>query len=758
MKEIKVFIASANDELEERLAIKGLIQNMNEVTSSFGVEINPLMWELVSVEFRDGLKPKQDEYNDMLINSDIAFFIFGKRVGNYTAEEFKKACEQVKNNTDIKVFTYFKDVSLGSTASTNASDLENAGGVLALKKHISVTLKQVYGEFRVISELLSVIEKEILKLCLPIIVEQSSVEPNIQEFIKFYRETNKPFQIDNRDQIVSDAINSLFFLWKYNYMPKLDKDSFYGLCHRIISTARKDSSIKALSCMLKFEWNDTEDEKKFWEDNQEAVRRYVDLERIFIVNKEEAHRLKSIPQIKKHMILEERSEHIHSYVIEKEFLQEYYPTLFEQARNGFIMIKSQQDNIALLDENPEFGQRAKPVLKEEDLEELLNTFKNIKNLSIPLKDYLNQIHWSHHKKEMISIFVTTKCNLNCDYCFTNKNQNNHKNQTISLEFVKKGIDDYFKDNYMRHVRFFGAGEPTCEFELLKKIHQYARTVGGEAVTFEIQTNGAFSDRIAFWLRDNIDIIWISCDGTPDIQDKHRPFYNDSRKTSDVIRKNIKILQNSRGKSFVGIRATITNENITRQKEMIDYFSELGIQNIWVDPIFPSVGETACESNSDFDMMLFAKEFLEATRYAYSKKIFYGSILTCNFNDSVNKHCRACLPVPHLTTDGYVSACDMALFGKDKNHMSQLIYGEWDETSGEIIYDQNKKRYIQNRTTENLPHCEMCPAKEHCGGYCLGEVLNETGDIYGQKKSVCPAICYLNNNLEAEIRKYNYTHP
>ena len=30
-------------------------------------------------------------------------------------------------------------------------------------------------------------------------------------------------------------------------------------------------------------------------------------------------------------------------------------------------------------------------------------------------------------------------------------------------------------------------------------------------------------------------------------------------------------------------------------------------------------------------------------------------------------CRSLLPVPHLTTDGYVSACDMALFGKDNNH-------------------------------------------------------------------------------------------
>lgn len=758
LKEIKVFIASANDEIDERNAIKNLIEKTSDSTSPFGIKVTPVMWELVSTNFSSGLVPKQTEYNSKLINSDIAFFIFGKRVGKYTSEEFQKACEEVKNKKNLKVFTYFKDISLGTTASTNTDDLKNAKDILELKEYISRTLKQVYGEFKNTGDLLTVVEKEILTLCLPAIVEESGIEPIIQEFIKFYREVDKPFQINNRDQIVNDAINALFFLSKYNYMPKLDKDSFYELCHRIISTSRKDDSIKALSCMLKFEWNDSEDEKKFWRDNQDAVKRSVNLERIFIVNKDEAHRLKSIPQIKKHMLLEERSEYIHSYVIEKEFLQDHAPNLFEQAGNGFIMIKSHQDNIALLDENPESGQRAIPVLKEEKLNELLDTFKQIKDLSMPLKEYLNKIVWSHHKKEMISIFLTTKCNLNCDYCFTNKNQNNHKNQTISFDFVKKGIDDYFKGNYMRHVRFFGAGEPTCEFELLKRIHQYAKESGGEAVTFEIQTNGAFSDKIATWLKDNIDIIWISCDGTPDIQDKHRPFFNDTKKTSDVIKKNIKMLQGSKSKAFVGIRATITDENITKQREMIDYFYNLGIRNVWVDPIFPSVGESAYKSTNNFDTMLFAKEFLVAARYAHDKGMFYGSILTCNFNDSVKKHCRACLPVPHLTTDGFVSACDMALFGKDQNHMSPLIYGEWDKKSGEIIYDQVKKRQIQNRTTENLSHCEMCSAKEHCGGYCLGEVLNETGNLYGQKESVCPAIRYLNDNLEDEIRKYNYTHP
>lgn len=763
MKEFNIFIASTNDEKEERDAIKGFLTTSSRIMRNYEIDFYPVMWELESVDFLSGFEEKQNEYNELLASSDFAFFIFGKRIGKNTYKEFITACEQIKNHQSLKVYAYFKRMELGTTDSFKEDDAKNIADVISLKKFISETLKQVYGEFVSVGELQNKITVDILKSILPQLKTKSQLSPNIQKLIKLYSENNNPFQIEKRDSIISDAINSLFFLNKYNLAPgELKQKSFYDLLHSIISATHVGAEINALSVMLKSEWNDSENEKNFWIDNQNAVKRKVNLERIFIVNKNEAHRLKTIPQIRKHIALQNQSQYIHSYIVEKEVLMTNDPSLLEQVENGFIMINSLDNRIVLFDEKPESAQRARPVLDKQIIDEITLAFNKIKKYATSLKEYLDNIVWSHCKKEMVSIFVTTKCNLNCDYCFTNKNQNEHKGQTISLDFAKKGIEDYFATDYMRHVRFFGAGEPTVEFELIKEIHQYALEKGGEAVTFEIQTNGAFSDSVAIWLKKNINIIWISCDGTPDIQDMHRPFLNlklnNGRKTSEVIEKNIHMLCSTDSKSFVGIRSTITTENITRQIEMIDYFYGLGIRTIWVDPIFPSVGKTALENNNEFNVMLFAEEFLKAAEYAYSKGVFYGSILTCNFNDTVNKHCRACLPVPHLTTDGYVSACDMALFGKDKNHMSPLIYGKWDEANKKIIYYSSKIDCLRNRTTENMQHCEMCTAKEHCGGYCLGEVLNETGSMFGQKKGVCQAIRYLNDNLQEQLRKYKYTHP
>ena len=89
MKEFKIFIASSNDEKNERNALKDFLQGISRITHDYGIEFLPVMWEMESVDFADGLSEKQKEYNEKLVSSDMVFFLFGKRVGEYTYEEFK---------------------------------------------------------------------------------------------------------------------------------------------------------------------------------------------------------------------------------------------------------------------------------------------------------------------------------------------------------------------------------------------------------------------------------------------------------------------------------------------------------------------------------------------------------------------------------------------------------------------------------------------------------------------------------------------
>lgn len=372
----------------------------------------------------------------------------------------------------------------------------------------------------------------------------------------------------------------------------------------------------------------------------------------------------------------------------------------------------------------------------------------------------------HVNKQMASFFLTTRCNLACVYCYNREERSKIQQQTLSLEIAKAGVDLFFSTNKSRHIRFYGPGEPTQAFSVMKEIVEYARKqAGSDVVTTELQTNGCFSKTVREWLLDNLNIIWVSFDGTPEIQNANRPFQS-GEPSAPVIEANVRWLINNKGDRdiMIGARVTINSANIQHQQDIIDYFIGLGITYIWCDPLFPSVGDIpVCEDEKKmreytFDMDLYADEYVKAYRYAKEKGVFYGSFLTCNFDGICNQHCRACTPVPHFTTDGYISACDLVTLGENPKHMECFVYGKWNSETKTFDIDESKVQALKQRKTSNMVHCSNCEVREHCGGYCLGEVQNETGMLLGQKPKTCKAIKRIAKEIGFTDKPYPYLHP
>jgi radical SAM protein with 4Fe4S-binding SPASM domain len=362
----------------------------------------------------------------------------------------------------------------------------------------------------------------------------------------------------------------------------------------------------------------------------------------------------------------------------------------------------------------------------------------------------------HSNKDCISILLTTKCNLACDYCYLTSC--NLEGISIDIDFAKEGVRDYFSNSASRHIRFFGAGEPTLEMGMIKELKDFAYKLSGEKLVAEIQTNGVFNSQIANWLAENMNIVWISHDGIPDAHDLLRKTKG-GQPTSNIIERNILIMLKKNPSLQIGIRATITNLNIYRQTEIIDYFDGLGIKAIYSDPVFPPVEENTnsihkIEIPTDF-MLEYAKEYLKAYKFAEKKGIFYGSILTVNFDQPSELFCRSCLPAPHLTPDGFVTNCDMAFSGQV---LPDLIYGYYDRSTKKIIYDEEKVRRIRMRRASNLRQCANCEVLLNCAGGCFGEGLNETGSLLGVKQDYCDAIRFLAKNLPLNQKPYPYHHP
>lgn len=376
---------------------------------------------------------------------------------------------------------------------------------------------------------------------------------------------------------------------------------------------------------------------------------------------------------------------------------------------------------------------------------------------------------------MLSFFLTTRCNLCCSYCYNAKERNAIEEKTLPLEIAKAGIDWYFNQNDSRHIRFYGPGEPTQEFERLKEITAYAKAHPnrGEKVTIEIQTNGVFTEDVRNWALDNFNIMWMSFDGMKDVQSHNRPLNSlfsslfNNRSSADVLEDNVKWLISNKGDRnlMVGARVTITDININRQTEMVDYFYDLGIRYVWTNPLFHSVGKVpVCLDEKKklayhFNMDLYLDNYLKAYEYAKSKGVFWGSFLAINFDGESPYHCRCCTPLsaPHLTPDGYISACDMVVLGEKPYHMSPFIVGKWDADTHEFWIDLEKVKVLENRKSTEMSHCRNCPVKLHCGGCCLGETVNEFGRLDGQNVVKCRAIRQLYEKLGV-CEPYKYLHP
>lgn len=353
---------------------------------------------------------------------------------------------------------------------------------------------------------------------------------------------------------------------------------------------------------------------------------------------------------------------------------------------------------------------------------------------------------AHIRRQLITFFLTTKCNLRCRYCYTIKEINVEKeHQTLDLKFAKRALNDFFRDYPSETIRFYGAGEPTIEFELMKKIRDYAYKLIGDNLKVELQTNGHFTKKTVIdWIKENVDILWISADGPPEIQDYQRPTKS-GKCTARVVESNISFFAAEQEHMQVGIRTTTTPLTIHKQFEVIKYFHDLGIKYVTTHPACAPIGGSS-DSIFKWDPIDFAKNFLDAHNKAKKIGVFYNTLYIVNFDEKTRFACRANVPYPFLTTDGYVSCCDFAQFGPeyDPGPLQQLIYGKYIPEQDKIIYDEEKIHKLRSRCVENLEKgpCKGCKFVYHCAGGCLGQVVNETENLMGIHGRNCKIIKYL----------------
>lgn len=161
----------------------------------------------------------------------------------------------------------------------------------------------------------------------------------------------------------------------------LDSGKFYKILDKYFTETKKGSKMWIISTMMENEWNEEPAERKFIQSNFDAADRGVEIERIFIFNKNDAQKFKSNPYIKRYLA----SNKIVSNFVDLEELKTTKPKLLDIIKNGWIGI----DDYALLVDLPSDGtSRGYVTLNKMEIKKAKDCFKELESMKQPLKDIM----------------------------------------------------------------------------------------------------------------------------------------------------------------------------------------------------------------------------------------------------------------------------------------------------------------------------------------------------------------------------------
>lgn len=290
---------------------------------------------------------------------------------------------------------------------------------------------------------------------------------------------------------------------------------------------------------------------------------------------------------------------------------------------------------------------------------------------------------------------------------------------------------------------------------MRSIHDFANGLAPGEVEVEVQTNGTFSDDVADWLAEYAHVVWFSFDGPPPLNDAERVDVA-GRGCSGRVLRNIERLREA---VIVGVRPTVTPRTLPLLPSLVEYFHSLGARAVAPNPqIFPVRRDAgmAVDFAGGIDLMEFAIQFERAWIVGDRLGVEVASELTFGFDEPSDYCCRACIPAPHLTLDGFVSCCDIGLWGDTP--YQELIYGVYHPSDGSIEYYPDRIKTLRSRSARNLSHCADCIARFNCAGGCLGRTAHDTGTIWGQRTSFCQAVRYLASRLPRNTHSGRIFHP
>lgn len=163
----------------------------------------------------------------------------------------------------------------------------------------------------------------------------------------------------------------------------LDSGKFYKILDKFFSETKSGSKMWITSTMMENEWNESPAEKKFIQSNFDAADRGVEIERIFLFNKQDAESFQDNPYIQQYL----SSDKIKTNFVDLTELKETHPKLLDIIKNGWIGI----DDYALLVDLPSDGtSRGYVTFNKQEIQNAKTCFEKLHAMAQPLKNIIKR--------------------------------------------------------------------------------------------------------------------------------------------------------------------------------------------------------------------------------------------------------------------------------------------------------------------------------------------------------------------------------
>jgi len=326
--------------------------------------------------------------------------------------------------------------------------------------------------------------------------------------------------------------------------------------------------------------------------------------------------------------------------------------------------------------------------------------------------------------ECLTLYLHNQCNLNCEYCYAEPDP--RRDEHLSSDAIVAAADLVAANCFIKGlpltVVLHGGGEPSLFQE---EAEQALRLVENAAQRYELKqfryiaTNGVLSEAKALWLAANFDLIGLSCDGPPDIQDQQRPRRGGGT-TSDALERTAAILSQSQREFHV--RATITASTIHRQSEIADYIgARLQPTEMHFEPVY--AGGRASQGSEPDLAHEFVTHFCSARAVArhHGIRLSYSGVRLETIH---GPYCHTFRPVLNLVPPGVATACFKYTTALSAEQAGVMI-GAYQ--AGALVFDYQRIEQLRQDIRAG-DACRECFNRYHCARACPDDCKGAAGSF------------------------------